>query len=69
MLIKVTEIEWDADNEIVEELNSLYQDTDNEFVEELPTECVVDVEYEDMVADALSDKYGWCVNSFEYNVL
>lgn len=30
----------------------------------LPTEVVIEAEDEDEIADALSDEYGFCVNSF-----
>ena len=30
---------------------------------DLPTDAIVECEDEDMVADTLSDEYGWCINS------
>ena len=47
---RATHIEWD---------------TDGEEVEGLPTETVIEAEDEDCVADALSDKFGWCVFAVE----
>ena len=46
-------------------------DTDGEIIEALPTETTVELEDdEDEIdlcgADLLSDKYGWCVNSFSF---
>jgi len=55
MALKIYDINWDTDGEIVD----------------LPTEKVIDpaaegIEDPDMeVADWLSDRYGWCVNSFQ----
>lgn len=50
---KVSNIDWDVDD--VEDLNNL------------PTTCVIDAIDEDDIADALSDKYGFCVNGFSIN--
>ena len=36
----------------------------NEILESLPTECEVECEDEDMITDALSDTYGYLVNSY-----
>lgn len=47
---KVSNIDWDVDD---------VEDLDN-----LPTTCVIDAIDEDDIADALSDKYGFCVNGF-----
>ena len=46
-------IDWDVD--CSEELN------------DLPTTCVIEAIDEDDIADALSDKYGFCVNGFSIN--
>ena len=32
---------------------------------DLPTDSIVECDDEDMVADTLSDEYGWCINSIE----
>lgn len=47
----VTDIDWELDGEDVEAVK-------------LPKETVVDASDEDGIADALSDKFGWLVNSF-----
>ena len=45
-------------------------DTDGEVIEDLPTETTIEVEVDDYdelddeVTDALSDKYGFCLNEF-----
>ena len=44
----VTNIVWDTDEE--------------DF--DLPTEDVVECDNEDRISDTLSDKYGWCVESY-----
>ena len=49
--VRVFNIEWD---------------TDGEFVPELPTEEVVHVESDDDIADELSNRFGFCVISFEH---
>ena len=50
----VSNIDWDVD--YAEELN------------DLPTTCVIDAIDEDDIADALSDKYGFCVYGFCINL-
>ena len=57
---QVTNIDWcieaeDCDNNA---------QVANEILESLPTECEVECEDEDMIADALSDTYGYLVNSY-----
>lgn len=49
-MIKVTDIKWCVDN--VEDL------------EYLPTETMIECETEDEIADALSDEYGFLIESF-----
>lgn len=46
----VSNIDWDVNS--AEDLN------------DLPTTCIIDAFDEDDIADALSDKYGFCVNGF-----
>lgn len=46
----VVDIDWDVDDE--------------DDLADLPTEVIIEVEDEDDIADALSDEYGFCVNSF-----
>lgn len=54
MELKVVNIDWDTDGEEVE----------------LPSEVIIDTQAEGIenpemeVADWLSDRFGWCVNSF-----
>ena len=44
-------------------------DTDGEVVDNLPVEATVQIPAEwsedDIVADLLSDQYGWCINSIQ----
>lgn len=47
---RVSNINWDVD--CAEDLNGL------------PTTCVIEALDEDDIADALSDKYGFCVDGF-----
>jgi len=48
-------------------VHSIVWDTDNAGVE-LPTEVLIKAE-EQNIADALSDQFGYCVSSFEYESL
>ena len=57
---QVTNIDWciepeDCDNNA---------QVANEILATLPTECEVECEDEDMIADTLSDTYGYLVNSY-----
>lgn len=54
MKFYVTNIDWDIDD----------FDYDDEDELNLPSETMVECEDEDFIADALSDEYGFCVNSF-----
>ena len=60
MKIRFTEIVWDTstDSEEMEDVNPA----------ELPNEVTleVDVESSNSLADVLSDKYGYCVESFQW---
>ena len=68
MKIKVTDIVYDtADDEIaVEDL-----DLPSEMI--LEVDGVIDIESEiadqQSIADAISDRTGWCVSSYNYEVL
>lgn len=73
MKFKVKDIDWCIEREDVEEnLESLspYVNTPDidEYITELkstlPTEVEVEVDDEEDIADYLSDRYGWLVNSF-----
>lgn len=57
---KVTDIDWDIDNDFDEEEDSLMLDA----FDNLPQECVVEADDEDDIAGALSDGWGFCVNGF-----
>jgi len=60
MRILVTKIDWDTDGELPKSLG--LPDT----VEvNMPDDS--DPAYE--IADVLSDKFGWCVNSYQWNEL
>lgn len=54
--IKITDIEWDTDGEIIDDLptESFYTPDEDETIEEA----------EEIIADLLSDDFGWCVSSF-----
>ena len=41
-------------------------DTDGEKVD-LPNDVIIEAEDEDAVVDALSDEYGWCIESCSVN--
>jgi hypothetical protein len=57
MRIKVTNIVYDTDGESVD----------------LPSEMIVNVDgiidIDQEIADAISDKTGWCVGSYNYEIL
>lgn len=63
IIYHVYDIEWDADDEEYGEI-----DASTDFA---PTECEVAVyerncDLDDVIANKLSDEYGYCVNSFLY---
>ena len=62
MKIKVTNIVYDTDGESVSDLP-------NEMIVyvEVHVEGVFDIESE--IADAVSDSTGWCVESYNYEIL
>jgi len=65
MKIKVTGIVYDTD----------IDDDSSQFVlnSDLPSEMIVEVDgiidVESEIADAISDKTGWCVQGFNYEIL
>jgi hypothetical protein len=64
--VYLVEVHWDLDNpEEDEYLDYSYDELVSMY--DLPYECEIECSDEDMIADALSDKYGWCVN--QVNVL
>lgn len=52
MTFKITNIDWDTDG-------------NNEDFDSLPQEVMVTVDDYHNIADALSDAYGWGVNTFD----
>ena len=56
----VTNIDWCIEPEDCDNNTQVA----NKILESLPTECEVECEDEDMIADALSDTYGYLVNSY-----
>ena len=62
MKVKVTDIVYDTESD--GEINT---DLD------LPTEMIIDlgedVDIEDEIADIISDKTGWCVEAYNYEIL
>jgi hypothetical protein len=65
MKIKVTNIVYDTD----------IDDDSSQFVlnSDLPSEMIVEVDgiidVESEIADAISDRTGWCVQGFNYEIL
>jgi len=58
MKVRFFNIDWDTDGEEVDlPLEAYAPNVDN------------DIDLENDGADVLSDKYGWCVNSFSYEIL
>jgi hypothetical protein len=64
MKIKVTNIVYDTDGESVTDLP-------NEMIIEI-SEMVVEVDgidIESVIADTISDKTGWCIQGYNYEIL
>jgi hypothetical protein len=57
MRIKVTNIVYDTDGESVDLPSEMIVNVDG----------VIDIDQE--IADAISDKTGWCVGSYNYEIL
>ena len=55
---RVYDIEWDTDGEEVDLPSEVFFDLDDEEVEE-------DENGNNIIADMLSDEYGWCVYSLQ----
>lgn len=49
-------------------VHSIVWDTDGKHVD-LPSETTVEADDADRIADSLSDKFGWCVESFSYDAI
>ena len=72
MKLKITNINWCVEEE---DVIDLFEDepTQKEINDEikkikksLPKTATVEVDDEEEIADALSDEYGWLVESFDY---
>jgi len=54
-------------------VTNIVYDTDGESISDLPNEMIVNVEgvidVESEIADAVSDSTGWCVESYNYEIL
>jgi hypothetical protein len=54
-------------------VTNIVYDTDGESISDLPTEMIVNVDgvidIESEIADAISDNTGWCVESYNYEIL
>ena len=63
--IQCYDIEWDTDNEEVDDLPErvLLTIEDEDEIEEYYEDP------DDFVCNKLSDEYGWCINSFDYDLV
>lgn len=66
MLVRFTDIDWDTTDEENEDIE---EDFGNRLPKTVTLEVDDDVELSTEGADVLSDKYGWCVNSFNYEIV
>jgi len=67
MKIKVTNIVWDTDGEIVDlPKEVIIDDIPEEDIRELAKDIGY---YDDDVANYLSDRYGWCLETFNMEVI
>lgn len=57
MLVKAMNIDWDTDGESVD------------LPDEVTVEMDADADLSLEVADAVSDRYGFCVNSFTFEIV
>ena len=65
--IRVWDIEWDTDGENVDlPTEVIIDDLPEERMQELINEIGY---YDDGIADELSDRYGWCVWTFQAEVI
>jgi hypothetical protein len=58
MIVKTTRIDWDIEDDN-------YEDCEDPS---LPQEVTIEVESEEEIVDALSDKYGFCICSLSYTI-
>ena len=63
MKVKVTDIVYDTESDGV-----IYDATELKLPTELEIELVGDNDIESEIADAISDKTGWCVQGFNYEI-
>jgi hypothetical protein len=63
MKVKVTDIVYDTESDGV-----IYDVTELKLPTELEIELVGDNDIESEIADAISDKTGWCVQGFNYEI-
>ena len=64
MKVKVTDIVYDTESDGV-----IYDATELKLPTELEIELVGDNDIESEIADAISDKTGWCVQGYNYEIL
>ena len=69
--IGVWNIDWNADDEIIEDLPSeeIIELTDEDLEDYYDEETGEWWDYDGLIADELSDRYGWCVNSFYKEII
>jgi hypothetical protein len=65
-VVRFTDIDWDMTDE---ESEALVEEYGNGLPTIVSLEVDDDVELDTEGADVLSDKYGWCVNSFNYEIV
>jgi hypothetical protein len=64
IVIRVTDIKWDTDGEKVKLPTHIFYTPSLADIEDgLRNQ---DIDIEEVIGDYLSDKYGWCVESFEW---
>lgn len=68
--IKCYNIDWDTDDEEVDDLpeSVLLTLEDEDDIEDYHESCD-NVDASDFIADMLSDKYGFCVNKFNFDIV
>ena len=61
-IVRISNIEWDTDNEICMLPTTIDFPIDY-------NDNITDAEIEDCMPDILSDEWGWCVISYEYEII
>lgn len=64
--VAVATLNEEADHKI--RVHSIIWDTDGEQID-LPSETTIEADDANRIADSLSDKFGWCVESFKHEVV